>query len=184
MRYDTIQTAVVNRIKAKLDLVFPPIPQPPAPDHLQYKVISQPESQSEFPISYHTPHIIVAVTGANHKSPDTTDIVAQEETVNFAIHIRGASLYGQAATANEPQIVGVHALVERVRRALLGFRPVDCDKMYLLNFEILQDLEHGVFAGVMNFSAVRWVVEEEEPANDPALQILDYLTPIGTITIQ
>lgn len=92
------------------------------------------------------------------------DISAHQENVYIEVVIQSVKLRGER---------GVYQVFEQVKAALLGFNPHDCDKMYLLDFEIFKR-EDSVFHAVAKFRCSRLVVEYYEEPTEPLLTEITY----------
>jgi hypothetical protein len=80
-----------------------------------------PENQAAFKQPFEKAKITVAYKGSKWKYPASTSEMSQDEEVMFEFSIQSRTLRGN---------IGIYFVKALTIKALVGFAPTDCDKMY------------------------------------------------------
>lgn len=167
MRYDTVQTDITATLKQRIDAVF----ADPNTGAALVDTVDMPSNQKGFIQPYARPRITVGFEGSEAQDTNSLSMENQPELLKFNIIVGARELYGA---------LGVHSLLAAVRHSLVGYEPVDCDRLALQAVE-LHSLEDGTFYYGLKFECSRLVVQNFFPldAPEPILQELTYKTPFN-----
>jgi hypothetical protein len=86
-------------------------------------VLILPEVEDEFQRPFGAGRVTVAYKSSDFPALKSTFEIVQDELLHFEVVVQARKLRGSN---------GVHAMVEAIKRLLVGFRPTDCSKMYLV----------------------------------------------------
>jgi len=115
-----------------------------------------PEKTVDFKRSITTkPVITVAYSGADYPALKSTNEVSQTSEETFEIMIRAKLLRGTN---------GVYDLKDKIRKAVVGFTPSSCGKIYLKSFK-LENFEENLWMHSFRIACTSLNVEDfsEEP---------------------
>lgn len=87
----------------------------------------------------------------------TTNPVAQKRRLNFTVECHSRKLYG---------LTGMYVLRDWIEKILLGFRPTNADRLYLIKDEITKT-EDGVWVHAFQFECVAMLVQTD--ITDPVI---------------
>lgn len=153
MTYEAIETAIVERI------------QPFVPQGVQ--VVKLPEREDDMSRPFGTGKVTVAYKASRYGEPGSnsamlrsTDHIVQLETLNLEVAIQSRFL-------RQPS-KGIYNLWDMVRRAIVGFKPADCNRLYAKDFEYFQ-YEDGLFTYVATLECTRLLVQEVAEENQGTL---------------
>ena len=72
-----------------------------------------PDNESEFQKKFSKPAVYVVCTNSDYDSPESTDVIVQNETVNFEILLRDKTRKGPS---------GIFAIISDIKTRLLGYK--------------------------------------------------------------
>ena len=116
-----------------------------------------PEAQNQYQIAVPNENVWVVYKGSTADPSSSTNQILQERKVSFAIEIYSRSLYD----AN-----GVIAIRDVVEQVLIGFKPTNCQRLYLIKDE-LTITEDRIWAHVLQFECKTVLVQKED--SDPII---------------
>lgn len=123
---------------------------------LNIEVIPLPENQEQFKRPFEKGKITVAYKGSKWEKPRSTAQIAQEETLHFEIVMQSRTLRGST---------GLYAIKQIVNAGLVGFQPIDCDRMYAVESGmtgVADTLQDGVWTYSAVFACTYLSVEDFE----------------------
>ncbi len=101
------------------------------------------------------PACFVVYSGSSAQLPNNTGPVSQLRKATFNVECHGKSLYGNH---------GLHALADLVELLLVGFEPLNCNRLYLIKDEISKT-EDGIMIHLFQFECetmlVQWYSNEQ-----------------------
>lgn len=118
---------------------------------LRCKADKLPESDDEYQRAIKKNIAFVAITGSVSTSKNSTQPVIQERTLQVGVMIHCRSLYGPDG------LLSVQAGLEN---ALLGFRPVNCERLYHVKDERDKILEQNVWIQAYQFECTTKLVQD------------------------
>lgn len=146
MNYTQAETDIVGRLVAALPS--------------EYVITDIPEKQADFDRPWTKGRITVAYSGSTfgHKEKGSllsTNAIAQEETAEFTISIQARSLRGEN---------GIHKSISRVKKIVTGFKPSDCDRLFLKEgaFQEEQPYHEGVWTYQLCVACTTRAVQDEQ----------------------
>lgn len=129
-------------------------------------VVQLPQVQAEFQRPFGAGRVTVAYKSSDFGDIQSTYEISQEELVHIEIVVQSRSLRGAT---------GLHSITEAIKRRLVGFRPTDCSKMYLVKNGFTEhNNETALWAYSMVFQTRYTIVEDKEYNNEPPLQTVTY----------
>lgn len=131
-----------------------------------FVAVQLPQTQEEFNRPFTTTHVTVAYKSSEFGDPRSPFEVSQEERIQLEIVVQSRLLRG---------VGGVHAVIEAIKRRLVGFAPTDCSKMYISRNAFT---EHNSDTGVWGYSILfetKYLVVEDK--------LYNMETPLETITL-
>jgi hypothetical protein len=158
MRYEDVEKEIRDRLQAK----FGP----------HVSVIVLPENEAEFKRPVERSQVTVAYQGSEYELDGSTRqplslglgaVVIQEETVLFEIVIQAKKLRG----TNQ-----LYDIIGRVKRALVGYRFTDCEKMKVRKIGFVQR-DEGIFTYTLTMSTLTMVVEDPDEVAEPLIKRID-----------
>jgi hypothetical protein len=130
-------------------------------------VLILPEVEDEFQRPFGAGRVTVAYKSSDFPAIKSTHEIVQDELLHFEVVV-------QARKLRSPN--GVHAMVEAIKKLLVGFRPTDCSKMYLVkNGFTSRDPETAVWTYSMIFETKYLLVEDGQDETGPKLEILEFI---------
>lgn len=145
MTYEQIEQEVVARLQDKM------------PTGVEVAEFAESDSQLVKP--FENAHISVLYKGSRFGEPGqnlrSTAQVSQLETVQLEIIVRSRFLRGQTFSCMN--------LLKELRKALLGFRPTDCHRMYGVRSELVipsSEEPSDIFTYICSFETSTLAVEE------------------------
>lgn len=154
MNYELVEQQIADRLTTKLGINF--------------EVAVLPETEEEYKVAFGKSRATVSYKASDFATEDRASkaasrglgaFVTQEEHVIFEITLQSKKLRGA---------VGLYAMLEKVKRALVGYTPTDCQKMQILKFGFIERIEN-IFTYHMLMSTTTTVVEEEDAQNLPLI---------------
>lgn len=105
------------------------------------------------------PIVTVSYSGATYTTPKSTQEISQPSEEVFEIWIRAKLLRGTN---------GIYDLNERIRVALVGFRPSSCNKMYLKEFK-LESFEENLWTYSLKIGCSSMIIEDFSEEEGPII---------------
>lgn len=139
-----IETAIIDRLKARL----------PA----EIRVEQFPDDPSTFQLLGNCA-VLVHYAGSDDRDPDRAGPMAQEEQLDWDIHVVTRNLRGNA---------GIYQVLSTVRKALLGYRPAGASKMWKQSTDFTRQ-KSGIWDYTMTMSCTVMNVEQDEEADEPLI---------------
>lgn len=121
-----IEQAIIERLKLKID----GIPVEPYPD-----------KPSEYRLLHARGALLVRYVGSDFSPPLPTDIVVQDRDVDFDVVVVMRHLTGHD---------GIYEMLDSVRMALTGFKPLGCSQMYPTSEKFVSE-ENGIWQYAVTF---------------------------------
>lgn len=134
-----------------------------------------PPRPAEYRLNHPVGAVLLGYPGSRHQGPRPLGMVAQERAVRFGCTLVARQIWGS---------LGAVALLDRLRAALVGWAPPDCDGIYALDDKFLTE-DAGVWWYASDFEAQTMTIEDREPDSGPRLihttLLDDYTTRTETI---
>ena len=123
-----------------------------------------PDTSREYENGLVIPIAYVVYSGSTASGTVTSNTIAQPRKVRFSVECYGRTLY----RAN-----GLFVLRDVVEQSLVGFKPTNCQRLYLLSDEISQT-DDKIWVHVYQFECETMLVQkdESEPIIIPSFQEL------------
>lgn len=129
-------------------------------------VVILPQVQEEFQLPMQAGRVTVAYKSSDFGDVRSTHQISQDEKIQFEIIFEARFLRGD---------VGIHKMVEAVKRLLVGYQPTDCSKMYVVrNGFVERNNETALWTYSMLFETKYLLVEDFE-FNEPPLQEITFI---------
>jgi len=110
-----------------------------------------PEADASYQRAVPDPISYVVYTGSDTTAIISTDPIVQHRRLKFNIECYGRLLYGDT---------GLFQLRSLVESALVGFRPSNCDRLYLVKDEISRG-EDGIWCHVYNLECMTVLTQDK-----------------------
>ncbi|MCM5528963.1 Gp37 family protein [Parasegetibacter sp. NRK P23] len=117
-----------------------------------------PDSPGEVLRGVANPVVYVAYTGSISEPPLTTNTIAQRRKVTFAVECIARTLYGEN---------GMNAVRDIVEQSIVGFKPSNCQRLYLKKDNVTQSENGEAWVHVYEFECDTILVQKEE--SDPII---------------
>lgn len=114
-----------------------------------------PETQSGYDVALKAPAVYIVYNGSTGDPPNSTRIVSQKRRLKFTVEMHGRLLYGDKG--------GLHALSDAVEKCLVGFKPLGCQRMYLVKDELSQVEDGAVWVMVLQLECETLLVQVDDP---------------------
>jgi hypothetical protein len=154
MNIEVIQDSIVAQIQASFTA-----------GSLAFTAQRLPESDAEYKKAVQSPICFVAYTGSTSPGVKNTNPTSQDRKLQFSIQVIGLLLYN----AN-----GLHNAGDYVEKSIIGFRPTNCDRIYLVKDESTRG-EDKLWTREFQVEAMTVLVQDSlsEPIVVPSLQRVD-----------
>lgn len=141
MNINSSQESIVSKLQSVFDSLG-----------VRWKVFKLPEAQNQYQIGVPNEVVYVIYHGSTASPSISTNTIAQPRKISFSVDIYSRSLYDQNGLSNIRDIV---------EQALIGFKPTNCQRLYLIKdeFTITDD---KIWAHVIQFECETLVVQKEE----------------------
>lgn len=116
-----------------------------------------PEAEVNYDAGLKNPIAYVVYVGSQADPSATTHTIAQPRKVRFNIEVHAKKLYGTS---------GIFSVRDVLEQSLIGFKPTNCQKLYLLKDDISKT-EEGVWVHVYQLECQTMLVQKQE--NDPII---------------
>ncbi len=118
-----------------------------------------PETEAAFTRPFSTGRLSVCYKQSDFDKPRSTAEISQDEEQTIEVII-------QARTLRKTH--GIYDLAERTRKALVGFIPTNCRRMYAVSFKF-ENRENNLWVYVYTFATKSTIVEVEVPYTEPPI---------------
>lgn len=126
----------------------------------QVKIIILPETDLDNERkSFKRGRLIVGFKNVEFEKTKSVSQVYQDGDVEVTITIESTKLRGEYS---------IYDFYNKVRKALLGYDPTDCGKMWMRSFGFV-DYEAGIFVYEMCLAAPTAIVEDASPQTGPSI---------------
>lgn len=155
MDYENAENDIVNQLKAKLT------------DDIDSDVtiIAIPEDEREILPDTFKRQIIVAFASEEAQGDNNLSIVQQDTSITFSLLIQGKRLKG---------LKGLYALAAKIKLAIIGFKPTDCQPLSYGSFKFLK-MENGIFEYMIDLKTVGIVVEDATELTGPPFKYATFI---------
>ena len=157
MNIETTEDDIVTRLQVKLSA------------ETDVTVLAIPEDDVEIQPDFGKRKIIVAFASEEAQPDGNTSVVAQDTDITFSVLLQGKLLRGDT---------GLYNLAAKVKLALVGFRPTDCQQLTYSSFKFVRN-DKKIFEYLLDFKTVGVVVEDTEEASGPPFVDVTYIDPPG-----
>ncbi|UTH73976.1 Gp37 family protein [Chromobacterium sp. IIBBL 290-4] len=123
-----------------------------------------PERPAEYRLNHPAGALLVSYLGSQFAAPVDAGIVAQPRTVKLSVTVVLRQLNGRT---------GAVAVLDDVRRALVGYRLPDCRKLQAAGERFLGQTA-GLWQYAVDFTALAMQVEEDDTADSPVLSQVNH----------
>lgn len=161
MRYDELETAIVERLQTVATA-------------LNVQIVELAENQGAYAKPFETARVTVAYNGSvfnggrygSNVPTMSVDTSTQEEDIEFVLSIQSRKLRGNGH--------GVYNLMEQIRLRLLGFEPMNLDKLKLIE-QKFEEYAENVWTYTQKYSTKRISTYMVEDSNDPTLDSVSFV---------
>lgn len=146
MNIEPIQQSIVDQLQAAF-----------VASSLPFQAKNLPDNEADYTKAVQGPIAFVVYTGSTSPGVKNTNPITQERKLQFSVECFGRGLYGAA---------GLFAVRNTVELALIGFRPTNCQRMYLVK----DDIDKGkdtIWAHVFQFECMTMLVQDT--LSDPVI---------------
>jgi hypothetical protein len=116
-----------------------------------------PDAEVNYDAGLKNPITYVVYVGSQTDPSATTNTIAQPRKARFNIEVHAKKLYGPS---------GMFAVRDVLEQSLIGFKPTNCQKLYLLKDDISKT-EEGIWVHVYQLECQTMLVQKQE--NDPVI---------------
>jgi hypothetical protein len=162
MNYDVVEAEIVTRLNAIK-----------TSNSLTFIANRLPEVQSGYDKPTTAARIYVAYKESKFDGIRTTDPVVQDETPHFEVVVQARKLRGAGA---------MYHTLGWIRRALLGYKPQNCNRLYLVDASIVNN-EDDMFTHSMVFACKTTIVQDVDAENLPVITEITLDSQFGTSEI-
>lgn len=159
MNIQKIQQSIVERLDQQFTIAV-----------LPFLSRNLPEGNAQYDLGLKNPIAYVVFVGSQADPSNSTYVVSQPRRLKFHVECHSRYLY------DTDSIKGLHTLRDVIEQALIGFRPVDCQPLYLIQDDSVKT-EDGIWVHVLQFECQSMLVQKDvsEPIVVP--QFKEILTP-------
>jgi hypothetical protein len=115
--YENIELEIVSHLNGLVNN------DPDNGDVLMFDVVALPQLQADYQRPFQHVRVTVAYKSSDFGEIKSTHHITQPEKIQIEVIIQSRFLRG---------VTGIHKFTDIVKRRLVGFRPTDCTKMYLV----------------------------------------------------
>jgi hypothetical protein len=153
MNIEIIQQSIVTQLQAAFTA-----------SSLLFTAENIPESEAGYRKAVPNPIAYVVYTGSTSPGVRSSNPVIQDRKLQFSVECLSRVLYGPN---------GLLKVRDYVELALIGFKPVNCDRMYLVKDDI-DRADDSIWAHVFQFECITMLVQNDlsDPVVVPNLQTL------------
>lgn len=143
MNLESVQDSIVSQLNAVFSHA----------DHsaLRCKAEKLPENDDEYKRAIKKNIAFVSITGSTSLNKNSTQPTIQERTLQVGIIIHCRSLYGPD---------GLFSVQDGLEKALIGFRPLHCERLYHVKDERDRELETNTWMQVFQFECTTKLVQD------------------------
>ena len=117
---------------------------------------NMPESGAQYELGLTKPIAYVHYNGSQSLPSISTNIVAQPRKMKFSVECHSRLLY------DVPGSLGLHTVRNLVEQVLLGFKPTNCQRLYLLQDDAAKT-EDGIWVHVYQFECETMLIQVDAP---------------------
>jgi hypothetical protein len=139
MNFDPIEDSIVTQLQAKFEA-----------SGLPFEAKKIPDAEADYKRAVNGVIAYVLFTGSGSPGVKNTNPVTQDRKAQFAIEIFGRKRKG---------VDGVSAASHLMELALVGFRPVSCDRLYLVKDDYDKDSD-GFWIHIYRLECMTMLVQE------------------------
>jgi len=152
MNYASLESEIVARITSKVASAADVLPLPETGDDMILPSIKA--------------RITVAYNGSTYETSETTDVVAQPETITMQIVVQSRKLRGA---------VGIYTMLSVMKSALLGWKSTTTEKIHFGKAEYVGH-ENSVWTYALNLTTVALAIEEPDTEDQVISKMLTAAT--------
>ena len=132
---------------------------------LSFSAVALPEVESEYRRAIQNPISFVVYIGSTSPGVRNTNASTQDRKLQFSVECLSRILRGDN---------GLYRMRDFVERSLMGFRPTNCDRLYLVKDDVTRG-EDGIWAHVFQFECLTMLVQDDlsDPVVVPSLKRVD-----------
>lgn len=116
-----------------------------------------PDSQNDYDVAVKKPIAYVIYAGSQAIPSMTANVIAQKRNLHFNIEFHSRKLYGNQ---------GLFLVRDVLEQSLIGFKPTNCQRMYLLKDDISKT-DEGIWVHVFQLECETMLVQKED--SDPVI---------------
>lgn len=117
-----------------------------------------PEVSKDFDVALESPIAYVVYTGSQTSPSVTSNTIAQPRKLKFSCEVHARKLYGPN---------GLFIVRDILEQSLVGFKPVQCQRLSLVDDQITQDKDNAFWIHIFQFEAETMLVQKDE--TDPII---------------
>lgn len=140
MNFEPIQTSIVNQLTATFSA-----------KSLPFQVAHLPDNDADYIKAVQKQIVFVAYTGSTSPGLTSTNPVIQERKVQFAVECFSRMLYGEN---------GISVVADNVEKSLVGFKPLNCGRLYLVKDDIIRGQDH-IWTHSFQFECTTILVQDD-----------------------
>ena len=161
MRYDELESAIVERLQTVATA-------------LNIQIVELPENQAAYAKPFVTARVTVAYNGSvfnggrygSNVPTMSVDTSTQEEDIEFVLSIQSRKRRGNGH--------GIYNVMEQLRLRLLGFEPMNLDKMKLVE-QKFDEYAENVWTYTQKYATKRISTYQIEDGDDPTLDSVSFV---------
>lgn len=152
MNYEAIENDIISRLQARIDPTVVDIELLPETE----SELTRPVSKNRVTVAYRYSDFPQTMQKSLSEIRSTSSIV-QNEIVCLEVVLRSRKLRGAS---------GLYDLIEKVRKAILGFSPLNCDKIFITKYGFTE-FSDSTWMHTLEIGCVSLLVEDNDVPNDP-----------------
>lgn len=142
-----IQQSIVSRLQTDFTAAGTP-----------FSALDLPETSKGYDLALQAPIVYVVYSGSQASASTTTNTIVQPRKLTFNCEIHSRKLYNAD---------GLFAVRDILEQSLIGFKPLNCQRLYLVKDDITQTEDTSLWIHVFQFECETVLVQKDE--SDPII---------------
>ncbi|MDI3319987.1 Gp37 family protein [Pinibacter soli] len=144
MNISAIQSSIVTKLSTEFEALG-----------LQFLAKDVPDSDKDYDIAVTKPVAYVVYMGSQALPSISTNVIAQVRNLQFNVEIHARTLYREN---------GLHVVRDIVEQILIGFKPLNSQRLFLLKDEISKT-DQGIWVHILQLQCESRLIQVDEPRN-------------------
>lgn len=153
MFIEDFETDIVNRLVARIGTVI--------------DIEKLPEKQSDFSTPFSKAKVSVVYKSSDYDTPKSTSHTAQQENAQAELVIQARNLRGTN---------GLYDVYDKCRKALIGFIPRNCGRIYAVSFKF-EERNEAIWTYIFTIAARSEFVIDNDEVVDPSISQIKANSP-------